>query len=193
MQLTLRKRWQQRLPVRLELHAGPRQGPRLAGRARQRLRQLRHRRLLRLPRSTRSSRTSSTGNADFDVRHQINVNWLAELPFGQGKRLGRRRRAVTNAIIGDWSVAGIGRWTSGFPFNVNNCRSCWATNWNLQGNAALVDPACCPRRRRRKNAVGGRRARSPIRGGADVLPERDPGRGRHPQPAARRRLLHAST
>ena len=30
--------------------------------------------------------------SDFDVRHQINVNWLAELPFGQGRRLGRRRR-----------------------------------------------------------------------------------------------------
>ena len=26
--------------------------------------------------------------SDFDVRHQINVNWLAELPFGQGKRWG---------------------------------------------------------------------------------------------------------
>ena len=32
------------------------------------------------------------------------------------------------------------RWTSGFPFNVINCRSCWATNWNLQGNATLKDP-----------------------------------------------------
>ena len=28
------------------------------------------------------------GYSDFDVRHQINVNWLAELPFGQGKRFG---------------------------------------------------------------------------------------------------------
>ena len=26
--------------------------------------------------------------SDFDVRHQINVNWVAELPFGQGKHWG---------------------------------------------------------------------------------------------------------
>ena len=26
------------------------------------------------------------GRSDFDVRHQINTNGLAELPFGQGKR-----------------------------------------------------------------------------------------------------------
>ena len=32
------------------------------------------------------------GTSDFDVRHQINTNWLAELPFGQGKRFARRRR-----------------------------------------------------------------------------------------------------
>ena len=36
------------------------------------------------------------------------------------------------------------RLTSGFPFNVINCRSCWATNWNLQGNAGLVDPDRLP-------------------------------------------------
>jgi hypothetical protein len=78
--------------------------------------------------------------SDFDVRHQINVNWLAELPFGQGRRFGGGAGTLTNAIIGDWSIAGIGRWSSGFPFNVINCRSCWATNWNLQGNASLVTP-----------------------------------------------------
>ena len=80
------------------------------------------------------------GTSDFDVRHQVNTNWLAELPFGQGKRFGGGVGSALNALIGDWSIAGLMRWTSGFPFNVANCRSCWATNWNLQGNAMLVDP-----------------------------------------------------
>jgi hypothetical protein len=85
------------------------------------------------------------GTSDFDVRHQINTNWLAELPFGQGKRYGRRRRRTPlNALIGDWSIAGLMRWTRRFPFNVANCRSCWATNWNVQGNAMLVDPERLP-------------------------------------------------
>ncbi len=92
--------------------------------------------------------------ADFDVRHQINVNWLAELPFGQGKRFASDANAFTNALIGGWSVAGIYRWTSGFPFNVINCRSCWATNWNLQGNAMLANPDVLPEMSRNKGAVG---------------------------------------
>jgi hypothetical protein len=93
--------------------------------------------------------------SDFDVRHQINVNWLAELPFGQGKRFGGGVGTVANAIIGDWSIAGIGRWSSGYPFNVINCRSCWATNWNLQGNAALAQDGVLPEMQTTRNAVGG--------------------------------------
>jgi hypothetical protein len=95
------------------------------------------------------------GISDFDVRHQINFNWLADLPFGRGKKWGSNAGAL-NHLIGDWSVAGLFRWTSGFPFNVYNCRSCWATNWNLQGNAMLVDPNDLPETGTTKNAVQGR-------------------------------------
>jgi hypothetical protein len=93
--------------------------------------------------------------ADFDVRHQINVNGLAELPFGTGKRFGSNAGPFVNALIGDWSMSGIFRWTSGFPFNVYNCRSCWTTNWNLQGNAMLVDPNVVPATSTTRNIVGG--------------------------------------
>jgi hypothetical protein len=128
--------------------------------------------------------------SDFDVRHQINVNWLAELPFGQGKHWGSGAGTVTNAIIGDWSVAGIGRWSSGYPFNVINCRSCWATNWNLQGNAALAQPGVLPETETTRATRSA--ASQPVRRsgeGAGGVPE-PVGRSRHPQPAARRRLLH---
>ena len=87
---------------------------------------------------------SNYGISDFDVRHQINFNWLTELPFGRGKKYGANVSGGLNQVIGDWSIAGLTRWTSGFPFNVYNCRSCWATNWNLQGNAMLVDPNRLP-------------------------------------------------
>ena len=107
------------------------------------------------------------GTSDFDVRHQVNTNWLAELPFGQGKRFGGGVGNALNAIIGDWSVAGLLRWTSGFPFNVQNCRSCWATNWNLQGNAMLVDPGRLPETKTVENAVDGRP--SPFANAADAL------------------------
>ncbi|MGQ0732645.1 MAG: carboxypeptidase regulatory-like domain-containing protein [Acidobacteriota bacterium] len=96
------------------------------------------------------------GTSDFDVRHQFNVNGLAELPFGRGKKWGNNAGGVLNHVIGDWSVAGLMRWTSGFPFNVSNCRSCWATNWNLTGNAMLVDPNRLPKTQTTRNAVTSR-------------------------------------
>jgi hypothetical protein len=107
------------------------------------------------------------GTSDFDVRHQINANWLAELPFGHGKRYGSGVNNFVNQFIGDWSVAGLMRWTSGFPFNVANCRSCWATNWNLQGNAMLVDPNDLPETGLKLNAVDNRP--SPFVDAADAL------------------------
>ncbi|MBM3808636.1 MAG: hypothetical protein FJW22_10655 [Acidimicrobiia bacterium] len=96
------------------------------------------------------------GTSDFDVRHQVNMNGLAELPFGRGKRWGGNANGFVNGVIGDWSIAGLMRWSSGFPFNVANCRSCWATNWNLTGNAMLVDPNRLPETTTTRNAVDGR-------------------------------------
>jgi hypothetical protein len=107
------------------------------------------------------------GISDFDVRHQVNTNWLAELPFGQGKRFGGGVGTFTNHLIGDWSVNGLLRWTSGFPFSVANCRACWATNWNLTGNAMLVDPGRLPETETVENAVDGRP--SPFANAADAL------------------------
>jgi hypothetical protein len=105
--------------------------------------------------------------SDYDVRHQFNVNWLAELPFGQDKRWGSNVGGFTQAIIGDWSIAGLVRWTSGFPFNVLASRCCWATNWNLQGNAELVDPGRLPETKQTKDAVNGQP--SPFADAEDAL------------------------
>ncbi len=96
------------------------------------------------------------GTSDFDVRHQVNFNWIWDLPFGQGRKFAGGAGGLLNQIIGDWSISGLTRWTSGFPFNVQNCRSCWPTNWNLQGNAMLEDPNRLPPTGLTKNAVDGR-------------------------------------
>ena len=95
-------------------------------------------------------------NSDFDIRHQLNVNWVAELPFGQGRKFGKDSSGLVNSIIGGWSVAGLFRLTSGLPFNIFNCRSCWATNWNLQGNTTFKDPAKLPPTGTTKNVLNGK-------------------------------------
>jgi hypothetical protein len=99
---------------------------------------------------------SNYGTSDFDLRHQINANWIADLPFGRGRRVARNAGGAVNQFIGDWSLAGLVRWTSGFPFNVYNCRSCWSTNWNIQGNAMLTDPNRLPPTETTKNIINDR-------------------------------------
>ncbi len=95
------------------------------------------------------------GNADFDVRHLLNVNWIAELPFGQGKKWGGALPGALDAVIGGWATAGVFRITSGFPLTVINCRQCWATNWNLQGNAELATPGVLPPMGTTKDVIDG--------------------------------------
>jgi hypothetical protein len=77
------------------------------------------------------------GVSDFDVRHQLNANWVAELPFGSGRLLGRDAHGFLEAMIGGWQLSGLYRWTSGFPVNVFNGAT-WPTNWELGGSAFRV-------------------------------------------------------
>jgi hypothetical protein len=72
--------------------------------------------------------------SDFDTTHQVTANWVAELPFGRGRRFASNVNGWLDAIIGGWQVTGIWRWTSGFPFSVTNGAT-WPTNWQLGGNA----------------------------------------------------------
>ena len=75
--------------------------------------------------------------SDFDTTHQINANWIAELPFGKGRRFGHDSNGLVDAFIGGWQVSGLARWTSGFPFTIDNGQF-WATNWDEQGSGQLI-------------------------------------------------------
>ena len=77
------------------------------------------------------------GVSDFDTTHQINLNWIAELPFGRGKMIAHDAGGVLNAVIGGWELSGVARWTSGFPVSVGNGAN-WPTNWELSGFAEKI-------------------------------------------------------
>ena len=133
------------------------------------------------------------GISDFDVRHQINANWLAELPFGQGKRCAARTPAAfVNAVhrrLVDrrpdaldqrlpvqrrTTAARAGRRTG-------TCRAtrCWSIRTG------------CPTPKPRRTRSTAARARSPIPTEAlNYFRFVAAGRTGRPQPAARRRLLH---
>jgi hypothetical protein len=77
--------------------------------------------------------------SDFDLTHQVNANWIVELPFGNGRWVGREAHGVKDAIIGGWQLSGLARWTSGFPVGVSNGQQ-WPTNWELSGFATESSP-----------------------------------------------------
>lgn len=57
------------------------------------------------------------GPSDYDVRHRLAVNFIAELPFGEGKRWAQS--GAGRAILGGWTLSGIYAARSGRPFTVN--------------------------------------------------------------------------
>ena len=77
------------------------------------------------------------GPSDFDLRHQINSNWAYDLPFGRGKWLGHDWNRFTDTLLGGWEIAGIYRWTSGFPFSVD-AGGTYNTNFELEGKAVQI-------------------------------------------------------
>jgi hypothetical protein len=77
--------------------------------------------------------------SDFDTTHQFNLNWMAELPFGKGRLLGRTAHGALDAVIGGWQLSGLARWTSGFPVSISN-GAIWPTNWQLGGSAVQIGP-----------------------------------------------------
>jgi hypothetical protein len=77
--------------------------------------------------------------SDFDTKHQINSNWVYELPFGRGRHFGSGMNKMANAVIGGWGLSGIFHWTSGLPFTMGSGAG-WSTNWQLQGQAVQTGP-----------------------------------------------------
>ena len=75
--------------------------------------------------------------SDFDTTHQFNADWIWELPFGKGKPFAGNSSGVAEAVIGGWELSGLARWTSGFPFTVDN-GNFWPTDWDEQGIAQML-------------------------------------------------------
>jgi Carboxypeptidase regulatory-like domain len=77
--------------------------------------------------------------SDFDTTHQINTNWVYELPIGRGHRFAGTSSRWVNAFVGGWQFSGLARWTSGFPTTIDTFTS-FPTNWELPSSAILTGP-----------------------------------------------------
>jgi hypothetical protein len=77
--------------------------------------------------------------SDYDLTHQFNANWIADLPFGKGKHFAGNAGSVTEALIGGWQLSGVARWTSGFPVSIDVGQN-WPTDWQYTGLAEMTSP-----------------------------------------------------
>jgi len=77
--------------------------------------------------------------SDFDTTHQLNANWVWDLPYGRSRHWGSSARGLMNGIFGGWGFNGIYRWTSGFPFSVEAVNG-WSTDFELEGSSILTGP-----------------------------------------------------
>lgn len=81
-------------------------------------------------------------HSDFDIRHNINANWLVGLPFGRGKKFFSGAGKVVDGLLGGWQMTGIFRWNSGLPTAASRPFGFqrWATNWQISSGMVRVRP-----------------------------------------------------
>ncbi len=75
------------------------------------------------------------GSSDFDIRNQVNVDVVYELPVGKGKPFWSSAPGWANEMFGGWQVSSIMRFSSGLPTVIQGNRT-WDTNY-WQGTLAI--------------------------------------------------------
>jgi hypothetical protein len=60
------------------------------------------------------------GDSEFDVKHQIIVDAIWDLPFGHGQTFGRNSSRWVNELIGGWQVSGVYSFRTGFAFPIQD-------------------------------------------------------------------------
>ena len=60
------------------------------------------------------------GDSDFDVRQEINSNFLWELPVGRGKRFMRNAPRWADEVCGGWGLSGLPSFRTGLPVSASS-------------------------------------------------------------------------
>ncbi|HVP47560.1 MAG TPA: carboxypeptidase-like regulatory domain-containing protein [Bryobacteraceae bacterium] len=79
------------------------------------------------------------GSSDFDIRHNVNANFVYELPVGKGKRFASGAPPWMNEMIGGWQVSSIIRVYSGLPTIIQGSQT-WNTNYWQNSLAIATAP-----------------------------------------------------
>ena len=77
--------------------------------------------------------------SSFDVRHRVVINYVVDLPFGEGRRYGAGTSGLTRALISGWTLNGVTTLQSGFPLAFTATPNLIGLGYELRPN---VDPNC---------------------------------------------------
>ena len=58
------------------------------------------------------------GVSSYDTTHAVNANFVYELPFGRGKKMGGNWNRAVDGLLGGWQLTMINTLTSGLPVNI---------------------------------------------------------------------------
>lgn len=72
--------------------------------------------------------------SDFDRRHVFNLQFIAELPFGKGRKFGGNAPLLLDWLIGGWQLSGLANYSSGRPFTVYSGRNTFSNNVSTPAN-----------------------------------------------------------
>jgi hypothetical protein len=96
------------------------------------------------------------GFSSFDIRHQINSNFVVELPVGHNRHFGNTMNPIMAGLFGDWSLTGLLRWRTGFPFPTSSGNGfSFPTNYFVNGPPTLKPGVALPEVQVTKDAAGG--------------------------------------
>lgn len=96
------------------------------------------------------------GYASFDVRHQVNSSFTVDLPIGRDHKFLPDIGPSVDSLIGGWSLGGILRWRTGFPFGTSSGNGfAFPTNYFQTGPPTLKSGFPVPKTLVNKSADGG--------------------------------------
>ena len=76
------------------------------------------------------------GDADFDIRHLLNINGIWDIPIGRGRAFGTNMNRWVDAIIGGWTLSGIFSARSGLP--TNSPSGSFPVGFNTESPSVLI-------------------------------------------------------
>ncbi|MCC7123661.1 MAG: TonB-dependent receptor [Acidobacteria bacterium] len=77
--------------------------------------------------------------SSFDARHRLVLNYVMDLPFGQGRRFLGGASGLLGTLVSGWSINGVTTFQAGFPLGFTATPNLIGFGYNLRPN---VDPNC---------------------------------------------------